>query len=84
MLDLRQSSKSVKYMTANEREEAKERLEKQERYEKLVQVWKSFPDAVHKCRHYADDWGLALSSLRLHLRPGDPSSNPVIYFLPAD
>ena len=38
MLDLKQNSKSVKYMTSNEREEAKGKLEKQERYEKLTQV----------------------------------------------
>jgi hypothetical protein len=38
MLELRQTSKSVKYMSNTEREEAKEKLEKQGRYEKLVQV----------------------------------------------
>jgi hypothetical protein len=40
MLDLKQTSKSVKYMTSNEREEAKGKLEKQGRYEKLIQVRK--------------------------------------------
>ena len=38
MLDLRQMSKSVKYMSVIEREEAKGKLEKQERYEQLIQV----------------------------------------------
>ena len=38
MLDLRQSSKSVKYMSVSEREEARGRLEKHERYELLIQV----------------------------------------------
>ena len=64
MLDLRQSSKSVKYMSVSEREEARGRLEKHERYELLIQVIFEF---LHQgteplvIGHRVFKWSLVLS-----------------------